>query len=48
MDDGELEKVTHELHTIELNLNGIRNELKKSLPIEKMRKWDVNFKTLQQ
>ena len=44
MDDVGLEKVTEKLHIIEANLNGLRNELRKFLPVEKMRN-ATDFKT---
>ena len=47
MYDVGLEQVTKKLHTVKLNLTGLRNELKKLLPVEKMSK-DADFKTLQQ
>ena len=47
MDDVELDQVVEKIHTIESNLNGIRNELKKLPPIKKTGN-DVNLKTLQQ
>ena len=44
MDDAKLEQVTEKVHTAEANSNGLRNELKKLTPVEKMRN-ATDFKT---
>ena len=46
MDDTELEKVSKQIHTVETNLNRLRNEQNKLSPVENMSK-DGDFKTLQ-
>ena len=47
MDDEELEQITEQLHTAEVDFNKLKRDLKKLLTIEKMAKVD-DMKKLQQ